>query len=216
MGTAKNYPVKRIILLGASGQIGSFIYQYLKQNFPDIFIKACIRQIPDKANAHAYTLFHPFTDHWQQLGYADVLINCIGIIRETNNFSFEQAHTGLTKLILHNRQKIGNPKIIQISALGADPHSPVAFLSTKGRADELLLKCSNTCVVRPSIVCTADTMVAQKLKLLSRLSRYLMNYLPFPEHILQTQIQPIMPEDLAALIAKLCFTEDHPAIINAV
>lgn len=216
MGTCEKYPVKRIVILGANGQIGSYIYGYLRKHFPEILITACVREIPAHVHCNKYTIFHPFADDWQQLGKTDVLINCIGIIKETKNFSFEQAHIGLTRLMLQNRHLLGNPKIIQISALGAARDSRADFLSTKGEADELLLRHSRAVVVRPSIVCTPDTVFAQKLKLFIRMSQYLMNRLPFPEHTLQTRIQPIMPEDLAAIVTKLCFTDYHPAIVNAV
>jgi uncharacterized protein YbjT (DUF2867 family) len=216
MGTAEKHPVSRIIILGANGQVGNSIYSYLKLHFPALQITACVRR--SSANTHSpdYTLFDPFAHNWQQIGKADILINCIGIIQETRDFTFEQAHLGLTRLILQNRQILGDPKIIQISALGAKSDSQAAFLSSKGRADELLLTQPRSVVIRPSIVCTANTVFAQKLTLLSRISRYLWNYLPFPEHLLQTCIQPIMPEDLASLVAKLCFTDQHPASISAV
>jgi uncharacterized protein YbjT (DUF2867 family) len=215
MGTTEKHPVKHIVILGAGGQIGSSIHHYLRQHFPHIRITACVRQLPEKAAGH-YTVFHPFTDNWQLLARAEVVINCIGIIRETRHFTFEQAHAGLTRLILQNRQILGNPKIIQISALGAAPDSPAAFLSTKARADNLLLINPGTVVVRPSIVCTPGTVFARKLQLLSRISRYLGHLLPFPQHLLQTRIQPVMAEDLAGIVAKLCFTDEHPSLIPAV
>jgi nucleoside-diphosphate-sugar epimerase len=216
MGAAEKHPLTRIVILGAKGQIGSVIHRYLQQHHPEVPLKACIRQVRDKQPPTDYMVFHPFTDNWQKLGKADVLINCIGITKENKHYTFEQAHIELTKLILRHRQAIGNPKIIQISALGADAGNPVPFLSTKGKADELLLMSSRIVVVRPSVVCTPNTMLVQKLKWLGSISRYFMNNLPFPERILHTRLQPVMPEDLAAIVAKLCFSDNHPALIHAV
>jgi nucleoside-diphosphate-sugar epimerase len=116
MGATEDHPVKSIAILGANGQIGSTIYQYLRQHYPHAEIKACVRRIPDHQISKDYRAFHPFADNWQTLGETDVLINCIGIIEESKHATFEQAHMGLTKRMLQYRQAIGNPKIIHLSA----------------------------------------------------------------------------------------------------
>jgi hypothetical protein len=216
MGATQKHPVTNITILGANGQLGKIIHYYLQEHYPQTVIKACVRQIPDGRYRNDYVAFHPFKDNWLKIGQTDVLINCIGIMAESKSFTFEQAHLELTRLMLQHRQMLGNPKIIQISALGANADSQIRFLSTKGKADELLLKAINSVVVRPSIVCTPDTLLVQKLKMLKRMSRYIFNYLPFPELLMQNCIKPIMPQNLAAIIAELCFTDTHPELIYAV
>jgi hypothetical protein len=216
MGATENHPVKSIAILGANGQIGNIIYHHLRQHYPHVEIKACVRQIPGYEISKDYKAFHPFSDNWQTLEETDVLINSIGIIEESKHFTFEQTHIGLTKRMLQYRRAIGNPKIIQISAVGADAGSPVRFLSTKGKADELLLMSRNTAVVRPSIVCTPETMIVQKMRLLGNISKWCLHCLPFPEQLLHTFVQPVIPEDLAALVTRLCFTDHHPDIVPAV
>ncbi|HEX8038494.1 MAG TPA: hypothetical protein VF490_05065, partial [Chryseosolibacter sp.] len=105
--------------------------------------------------------------------------------------------------------------ILQISALGASASHPVEFLRTKGIADDLLLQHPNTAVIRPSIVCTHRTMIVRKLLMLSRLARLLMGLLPVPKGFLETNIQPVMPQDLLDLVLKTC--HDRSArIVNAV
>jgi hypothetical protein len=69
-------------------------------------------------------------------------------------------------------------------------------------------------VLRPSIVCTPGTVMVQKLRMLGRISRYLGGYLPFPADFAHTRIQPVLAEDLAQLIAVLCTTDAHPALIE--
>lgn len=179
---------------------------------------ACVRKVNNavKNSAGKYLIFNTFEDEWQNMGKVDVLINCIGIIEETSVMTFEQVHLGLTQLILKNRHVIGNPRIIQISALGADSNSQISFLNTKGKADEVLLQHINTVIVRPSIVCTPNTMMIRKLSMLKNMSKYLFGYLLFPSSFLRTCIQPIMPGDLAALIEKICFCLNPPLIIHAV
>ena len=97
--------------------------------------------------------FDPFTDDWSLLGRADAIINCIGQIEPTRTSSFYDLHVGFIKLMLNNRNKIGQPRIMQISALGAAPHHQVEFLRTKGIGDELLLQARTpSCFDHPSFV----------------------------------------------------------------
>jgi len=192
----------RIVLLGASGQIGTRIQKQLHADYPAAEIISCSRK-----KETGLLSFDPFKDNWNRIGKADVIINSIGIIRETKNMSFSKAHVGLTHLILENRERLGHPRIIQLSVLGADRTSHSQFLNTKGEADLILLQHENTVVVRPSIVCTTHTMIVQKFKMLKKLSHFFMGHLPFPAAVLETKIQPIMGEDLASIISNLCINQ---------
>lgn len=186
----------KIVILGASGQIGSVIFNGLKR---DHDVVGTSRSRSDK-----YLRFDPFSDDWSVLGTPDILINCVGQIDAQGKNGFDRIHAGLVKTILANRQRLGNPRIIQISALGASPDHPVDFLRTKGVADDLLLCQPDTAVIRPSIVCTHRTMIVKKMIMLSTLGRYSFGMLPVPAGFLRTRIQPIMPEDLLELVRKVC------------
>ena len=121
----------------------------------------------------------------------------------------------MTKQILAHSQNLGNPRIIQISALGASTDHQVEFLRTKGIADELLLQHPNVAVIRPSIICTPRTMLVKKMIMLSELARVFLGVVPIPRGFLSTQIQPIMPNDLIDLVRKLCY-DNNTRIIPAV
>ncbi len=186
----------KIIVLGASGQIGSVLYHGLK-NLHDVIGTS-------RKHIDGLIQFDPFTDDWAELGKADVLINCVGQIVATADSSFHHIHVALTKQIIANRAKPGNPRIIQISALGAASTHDVEFLRTKGVADELLLQQLNTAVVRPSIVCTRRTMIVKKLLMLANFSRFTFGIIPVPKGFLKTKIQPIMQQDLVELVHSVC------------
>jgi dTDP-4-dehydrorhamnose reductase len=190
----------RIAILGASGQIGMVIYDHLKMSYE---VVGTSRNAGDR-----FQQFDPFEDDWSVLGKPDVLINCVGQIEATAKSSFYHIHVDLTKQILSHRAQLGNPRIIQISALGASPGHKVEFLRTKGIADELLLQHPDTAVIRPSIVCTHRTMIVKKMIMLSNLAAFLFGFLPVPKGFLQTRIQPIMPEDLAEVVQEVCSRRD--------
>lgn len=197
----------KIIVLGATGQIGAIIYNGLKHEY---------EVVGTSRNHHSGILqFNPFHNDWSILGKADVLINCVGQIEATRKSSFHHVHVELTKRILENREVIGAAKVIQISTLGASTQHKVAFLRTKGIADDLLLRQPGTVVIRPSIVCTHRTMIVKKMLLLSSIGRSLLGVVPIPKGFLNTKIQPVMPQDLVDLIERLCL-KSTSQIVNAV
>jgi nucleoside-diphosphate-sugar epimerase len=210
----------RIVILGANGQVGRVAFAQCCRLYPAAEVIGCVRPFHlhfegCTGDKHQHSLvFDPFRDNWNNLGKADVLINSIGIIRGSGDTTFESAHIGLTRLILQHRKMLGNPRVIQVSVLGADAKSPSRFLSTKAIADDELLKEEDTFVVRPSIVCTHNTVMVQKLKMLGRIARWTFNRLLFPEQFLKTKIQPVMGDDVGEVIARLAVRNEKNRVIN--
>jgi hypothetical protein len=218
METSANNNIRRIAILGSAGQVGSVITRMICQQFPNAEILACLRSrrlsssAPLSPNCREIT-FNPLGGEWGSLGKLDIIINSIGIIEETKTLSFEQAHIGITRKIIIHRDELGNPGIIQVSVLGADEHSSSPFMRTKAQADAELLKHPGTWVIRPSIVCTHNTMMVQELKLMRRLSRVLLNTLVFPSRLIRTKMQPVLGEDVAEVIGKICSESPEERII---
>ncbi len=208
------------MVLGGNGQLGTRVLKHLLQDYPQAQVLGCARAESmasvkeDRLLSQHLLSFDPFKESWGKLGRVDVLVNCIGIIRETAALDFEQAHIGLAQLMLQHRELLGNPRIIQLSALGAALPCPSRFLSTKAQADSALLKHPNVVVVRPSIVCTPNTMLSRKLQVLKKLCRLSFGVLPFPERLLKTKLQPVMMEDLAALISRLCLQSPYRGVVE--
>ena len=220
MAASKKHKAMRIVILGANGQIGRHVYQRICAAFPGDEVLGCVRQkhlhfegcTGDKAQRSF--VFDPFNDDWKKLGKVDVLINCIGIIRESGELTFEKAHIGLTRLMLAHREMLGMPRLIQVSVLGADKRSPSIFMITKAVADEELIAAEDTYVVRPSIVCSHNTMMVRKLKTIGKLSKWMFNRLPFPVYFLQTKIQPVLVHDLTEIISAIAREGSDTRIIN--
>lgn len=201
----------RIAILGATGLVGSFISKQLSKDFDKATIIACSRT---KRKGHF--LFDPFSDNWSVLGELDILINCVGIINETKTASFEKAHVDLARLICINRGSIGQPRIIQISAIGAALNSPFLYFESKGRADELLLQEANTFIVKPSVICSPNSAMVKQLRNTRVLCLFFLNTLPFPKSNFHIQLQPVLQDDLAELVSELCLVDFAPKVIEAV
>ena len=196
-----------IILLGATGQIGTLLYKGLQGGH---------KVIGTSRKEHPGMMrFDPFRDDWSILGKSEILINCIGQIEATKTSSFEHIHVDLTKLIIQNRGVVGASKIIQISALGASENHHISFLRTKGIADNLLLNHPGTVIIRPSIICTPRTMIIKKMLMLSQIGSATLGVVPIPSGFLKTKIQPVMPKDVVTLVDRICLDATQQ-IINAV
>lgn len=198
----------RVLILGASGQIGNVLLQCFQKDPNIVAIGTSRKEHKD------YFQFDPFQDHWTKLGQVDVIINTIGQIEASGASSFEKVHIGISKLIIENRPVLGNPKVLQISVLGADPESKIAFLQTKGIADQFLVKHSDCIVVRPSIVCTPGTMLVKKLLMLGKIATKLGKRMIVPKGFLDHKIQPVMVDDVARIAYNLCKLKEYQPIIN--
>ena len=189
---------QNILLLGASGKIGLEIRKVFAASKTSQRLICCSRGIwkGEVFPGETWLQYDPFSDPWASLGRVDVVINAIGAIAESKEMSFERIHGGVTAAILQHRAAVGNPRIVQISALSADAASPLGFLRTKGQADEMLLQEDDSVVLRPSIVCTPDTMLSQKLQKLLTIARFGLGKLLVPNGFPHTRVQPVMGADV--------------------
>ena len=70
---------------------------------------------------------------------ADAVVHLVGIIRETEDLTFEAAHVDGTRNVLAAARAAGSVRrLLHMSALGADPSSPSGYGSTKGRAESVV------------------------------------------------------------------------------
>lgn len=206
--------MKRVAVIGAGGQMGKLIVQGLKEKQPSWEIICLSREA--SRGPEGFLVFDPERDDWGKLGKVDILINSAGIIQESKDSDFEHVHIHLVQKIVENRHLTGDPRIIQISALGADEQHPIAFLRTKGQADQVLLKQADTYILRPSIVCTPNTMLVQKFKMLFDISKFFFNHALLPSEFLKTRIQPVMASDFQEIIHQFCIQQPEQRVWNIV
>jgi uncharacterized protein YbjT (DUF2867 family) len=208
----------KILILGGQGRIGSLIADALRSRLPQAHIIRTTRKAPAPAaiSDFQWLQFDPFQDDWAQLPQVDVLINAIGAIRATKAMPFSKVHEGLTALILQHRASLGHPRIVQVSAVGADPGHKAAFLATKGHADALLLTAPDTAILRPSIVCTPGTMLSKRLDQLIQIARIGFGKLLVPAGFPATRVQPIAPDDLGRIGAALALDKSILGAVEAV
>ena len=130
-------PLPVVLLLGATGFIGQRLLEALRAAGHEVVcgmrsthtISGC------RSIAVDYTRDQAPADWMQRLSGIDVVINAVGILRETKSASFEALHVHAPVALFTACAQIG-VKVVQISALGADVHAASGYHLSKKRADD--------------------------------------------------------------------------------
>ncbi len=192
-----------ILLTGSTGFIGNHLLQVLLQQ--GHCITACCRNpnrlLINNDNLKPLTVdFANFDSSEQWLAHLngiDVVINCVGIIAETKNQTFEQLHSLAPIALFEAAVLAGVKKVIQISALGADANAESFYHLSKKAADEVLRALPlDWFILQPSIVYGDGAQSSALLQALAAL----------PVHILpeggKQLLQPIVIDDLVAVVSR--------------
>ncbi|HET6655352.1 MAG TPA: complex I NDUFA9 subunit family protein [Gammaproteobacteria bacterium] len=109
----------------------------------------------------------------RELDGVGAVINLVGILNERghNGSGFEHAHVELTRKVLDACRTNHVPRLLQMSALGADPSSASHYQRTRGEAEQLLPLTPDgmpaTTVFQPSIIFgPQDTFINRFARLL--------------------------------------------------
>jgi uncharacterized protein YbjT (DUF2867 family) len=134
----------------------------------------------------------------QRLEGIDVVVNAVGIFREQGNQTFDALHVKAPLALFEAAAATGVRRVVQISALGADPLSPFAYFSSKGRADAALAALPiSSVVLRPSLVFAANGASSRWFLFLAALP-----LTPLPGGGTQP-IQPVHLDDLCEAVLRL-------------
>lgn len=204
----------RILVTGATGLIGRALVDRLTGHELVLVVRnveqarrqwPSARVVPGDFGATDDTPWDAYLDG------VDAVINAVGIFREKAGQTFDTVHVkGPLRLFTAVAQR-GVARIVQISALGADPHHDVAYLATKGRADTGLaaLPVTST-VVQPSLVFSPDGPSTRWFAALAVLP---LTPVPGQGH---QRIQPVHLDDLCDAIVQLLAMPHPPAQLQAV
>lgn len=147
-----------ILLTGATGFIGQHLLQALIANRHHVTV--CCRN-PNPLWQHTTQISAikmefgrcEIADWLPHLQNIDAVINAVGIIQQTATASFQQIHSSAPCALFQAAAQSGVKKIIQISALGAEPNATTEYFTSKAQADELLKTLAlDWFIFKPSIV----------------------------------------------------------------
>ena len=144
-----------ILIAGGTGFVGSNLAGKLHENGHEITLltrsgsKTNIAKNINYVQTDFNTVYEPLP------AKPDVLINCIGIIREfpSKGITFEKVHYETSKYLVELANRNDIRRFIQISALGVGPDAKTGYSKTKYKAEELLNDSElNVTIFRPSII----------------------------------------------------------------
>ncbi|TCP40214.1 complex I NDUFA9 subunit family protein [Rhodovulum marinum] len=123
---------------------------------------------------------------------ADAVVNCVGILNEVgrNTFGLVQHYGALH--IAEEAAKAGVERLVQISAIGADPHAKSAYAETKGRGEQAVLEqFPNAVILRPSVIFGPEDQFFNRFASMARFAPVL------PVTGGNTRFQPVYVDDVA-------------------
>lgn len=144
-----------VLITGASGFVGQRVAQALLARGCRV-TAAGRKPLPDARMDFVEADFTRDTDAaaWlPRLRGVDVVINTVGIIRESGNQPFAQLHVATPCALFAACAEAGVLGVIQLSALGADEHAATGYHLSKKAADDYLASLPlRSAIVQPSLI----------------------------------------------------------------
>jgi len=201
----------RVLLTGATGFVGGAILEALLGSGHDVIAPvrgAAARQARPGVEYRELDYMQPPAPARvvDLVRGAEVMINAVGIIRETTSATFKRLHTETPLALFAAAQSVGVSRIIQISAAGTTSESRFEYFRSKADADDFLLnKCSVPSVIlRPSMVYGDRGEATALFRQLAALP-----IVPLPAGG-RFSFSPLLVEDLAQLVLEAMEREPMP------
>lgn len=204
----------RVLVAGGSGLLGAALVRRLQASGHTVILAmraSGSHEDGTRTLALDYTAPPAHATLVEQLRGVDAVVNAVGIFRESAKQTFDAVHVKGPMALFRAAVDAGVPRIVQVSALGADPASAQAFLASKGHADaQVLALPASVRVVRPSLVFAPEGASTRQF---ARMAAWPVTPLPGGGH---QCIQPIHIDDVAALLERLVTSPEAPSVIAAV
>jgi NADH dehydrogenase len=194
-------------VFGGSGFIGRYVVKRLAQQ--GFVVRVAVRD-PEAAlflksmgavgqivPLYASVLKEP-TVH-RAIEGAEVVVNLVGVLADSRAASFQAIHTEGSERIARLAAANGVTRLVQMSAIGADPNSQSRYASTKGKAEQAVLAAfPRATILRPSVVFGPEDKFFNLFAGLARICPFM------PVISGDTRMQPVYVGDVAdAVMAAL-------------
>ena len=129
----------RIVVAGANGIVGKNLRNFLYEN--KLSVLAISRKNFHKHQSEVKVVSPNLSDPKLQskLKNYDVLINLIGIGRQTPKSTFEEINLNLTKSVIKTCKNVGIKKIVFISGLGVSKNNTSDYFASKYKAEQEII-----------------------------------------------------------------------------
>ena len=205
-------------IFGGSGFIGRYVVKrFAQQGFivrvPSRDPEGALFLKPMGAVGQIVPLFASITNEatvHRAVDDAEVVVNLVGALTESGAASFQAIHAEGSERIARLSAAAGASRLIQISAIGADPNSPSRYASTKGRAEQgVLAMFPRAVILRPSLVFGLEDKFFNRFAEIARLAPFM------PVISGDTKMQPVYVGDVAdAVMAAQASSEPQGKIFE--
>ena len=196
--------IKKVLLLGGSGFVGTYIANRLSQRGVEVTIPTRRRErtkaLIIQPNVEMPEVNINSEEALVELMQGkDVVINLVGILHSRDvvlpySKDFAEAHVELPKKIVAACKKAGVHRLLHMSALGADPKGPSEYLRSKGDGEAVVMAAQgdlDVTVFRPSVIFgLGDSFLSMFAGVLRKLPF-------FPLGFGQARFQPVWAADVA-------------------
>ncbi len=205
---AGNLKVEKICVIGATGFVGRNLSE--KLSALGISVTVLARQ-PEKARlpfAKVIRLEDPLP-----FSGMDAVINLAGILHDRQG-GFDSVHRQLPEKIAKACIENGVPRFLHMSALGASPKGPSAYLKSKAEGEAAVRKaCRNSgtkyTIFRPSVILGKNDHFISLFSNLMKLSPILPIACP------HSRLQPILVDDVTSAFAdSLALPQTYDKTLN--
>lgn len=146
----------KILLTGASGFIGQHLVAALTKAGHTVVCAVRKPKPPGRGVSYISIDFNKALsplDWAAAVGGVDVVVNAVGILRESREQKFDTIHRAAPCALFSAAANAGVKHIVQLSALGADESATTGYHLSKKAADDFLLSLPvRASIVQPSLV----------------------------------------------------------------
>lgn len=150
-----NASMRKVLVIGATGLIGSAIAARLRRDGHDVSGLARTRQGSDAMEFISFDIARATrAEDWTPvLAGIDVVINCAGTLQDGPGDNVAAVHFDGTRALFQACEISGVKRLIHFSAIGVDRAQPSDFSKTKNQADKALRASTlDWVILRPSVV----------------------------------------------------------------
>ena len=208
-------PTPLVTIFGGSGFIGRYIAQRMARR--GWRVRVAVRRPNDAMFVRTYGVVGQVEPVQANIRYedsvaravmgADAVVNCIGILDESGAQRFDAVINQGAARIARLAREAGVDRLVQISAIGADPASESGYGRAKGLGEKAVLDAfPGATILRPSIVFGPEDEFFNRFAGMARLSPVL------PVVGADTRFQPVYVGDVADAAAMLAAGEAEPGL----